>query len=109
LATISLYNNAQIDINLNQLDIIVQKSRLPDGRVFLIFHDDCLPDNKQGACLPPKLLSFSRSFKIICDKKILNNCDVSIALSKRACSLYENFPAYFFTLLDMNLATQKYV
>ncbi len=74
-------------------------ANLPEGLISLVFHEDSLPENNQGVCVPFKLLSFATDFKEICNCSNSAEWDCCVVLDKKWCISRDKYPAYFTYLL----------
>ena len=104
LDNIRIINKANIEFSNNRLTRLITEAALPDGKLILVLSDkNLLPGKNQGACVPRKLLNFSRPYVAICGEEDINNCDVCIAISKKYCE----YPAYFTYLIGHELGHAK--
>jgi len=91
-----LINHYKIEQNL--IKKVLEISKLPDGRMLLIFSDGYLFNGLLGCCIPRSLVKYEPSIGIF--KPYLNEkWDYVVALSKIACDYRATHEAYFVYLL----------
>ncbi len=98
--SVILINDFGIEINL--IDQILIKSKLPKSRIIVILSDGYLPDQMLGCCIPRSLVEHQNYIGIF-NPHLDKNWDHGVALSVTACEYNKEYPAYFSYLLAHEL------
>lgn len=101
MATITVENRAQINLEKGFLDRVIELANLPSGTILLIFHDGGIGDRYCGT-IPKSLIKYAKSlavFNLYDDK----SWDCWVILSKEACDHKEKYPAFFTYFLGHEL------
>ncbi len=104
MALIEIKNKAQIFIDNDLLEIINNEVNFPLKVILLIFNDSPIENYfnyfVNGMCTPKTLIkNTNHNIKKIFRPFNRENWDCGIAISKKACNLKEQYPAYFTYLL----------
>lgn len=101
MATITVENRTQINLEEGFLDRVIELANLPSGTILLIFHDGGI-GNRYGGTIPKSLIKYAKSLSIF-NLYDTNFWNCWVMLSKEACDHKEKFPAYFTYLLGHEL------
>ena len=99
MANVILINKVKIDIEEKYFEKFFAFANLPEGKICLVLHNNSLPENNQGVCIPSQLINFASEFLGICPYSNSVRWDCFIAIAKKWCISRDEFPAYFSYLL----------